>query len=77
MTAPVRKLSLAEVTAIGIGAMIGGGIFAVVGSAIAQAGVRRQIFETGQVFREGKLWLIRVRVYVELSEAQERCPSAN
>jgi amino acid transporter len=33
-----RKLSLAEVTAIGIGGMIGGGIFAVLGLAIAQAG---------------------------------------
>ena len=33
-----RKLNLAEVTAIGIGGMIGGGIFAVLGLAIAQAG---------------------------------------
>jgi amino acid transporter len=33
-----RKLSLAEVTAVGIGGMIGGGIFAVLGLAIAQAG---------------------------------------
>jgi amino acid transporter len=33
-----RKLTLAEVTAIGIGGMIGGGIFAVLGLAIAQAG---------------------------------------
>jgi len=32
------KLSLAEVVAIGIGGMIGGGIFAVLGLAIAQAG---------------------------------------
>ncbi len=38
MKAQVRKLSLAEVTAIGIGGMIGGGIFAVLGLAIAQAG---------------------------------------
>ena len=38
MDAPPRKLSLAEVTAIGIGGMIGGGIFAVLGLAIAQAG---------------------------------------
>ena len=33
-----RKLNLAEVTAIGIGGMIGGGIFAVLGLAIAKAG---------------------------------------
>ncbi len=33
-----RKLNLAEVTAIGIGGMIGGGIFAVLGLAIAVAG---------------------------------------
>ena len=33
-----RKLTLAQVTAIGIGGMIGGGIFAVLGLAIAQAG---------------------------------------
>ncbi|WP_176082546.1 APC family permease [Martelella sp. HB161492] len=33
-----KKLSLAEVTAIGIGGMIGGGIFAVLGLAIAVAG---------------------------------------
>ncbi len=33
-----KKLSLAEVTAIGIGGMIGGGIFAVLGLAIATAG---------------------------------------
>ncbi len=38
MNAAPRKLSLAEVTAIGIGGMIGGGIFAVLGLAIAQAG---------------------------------------
>ena len=38
MNAPAAKLSLAEVTAIGIGGMIGGGIFAVLGLAIAQAG---------------------------------------
>ena len=38
MDAPARKLSFAEVTAIGIGGMIGGGIFAVLGLAIAQAG---------------------------------------
>jgi amino acid transporter len=38
MNAPARKLSLAEVTAIGIGGMIGGGIFAVLGLAITQAG---------------------------------------
>ena len=38
MTTSPRKLSLAEVTAIGIGGMIGGGIFAVLGLAIAQAG---------------------------------------
>ncbi len=38
MTAPARKLSLAEVTAIGVGGMIGGGIFAVLGLAIAEAG---------------------------------------
>ncbi len=38
MNAKPRKLSLAEVTAIGIGGMIGGGIFAVLGLAIAQAG---------------------------------------
>jgi amino acid transporter len=38
MDAPSPKLSLAEVTAIGIGGMIGGGIFAVLGLAIAQAG---------------------------------------
>jgi amino acid transporter len=38
MDAEPRKLSLAEVTAIGIGGMIGGGIFAVLGLAIAQAG---------------------------------------
>ena len=38
MSAPVRKLNLAEVVAIGIGGMIGGGIFAVLGLAIAQAG---------------------------------------
>jgi amino acid transporter len=36
-----RKLSLAEVTAVGIGGMIGGGIFAVLGLAIAQAGRAR------------------------------------
>jgi amino acid transporter len=33
-----KKLSLAEITAIGIGGMIGGGIFAVLGLAIATAG---------------------------------------
>ncbi|MEX6506485.1 APC family permease [Jiella sp. M17.18] len=38
MPAQARKLSLAEVTAIGIGGMIGGGIFAVLGLAIAIAG---------------------------------------
>ena len=38
MKSPARKLNLAEVTAIGIGGMIGGGIFAVLGLAIAQAG---------------------------------------
>lgn len=38
MTPSIRKLSLAEVTAIGIGGMIGGGIFAVLGLAIAVAG---------------------------------------
>ena len=38
MNAAGRKLNLAEVTAIGIGGMIGGGIFAVLGLAIAQAG---------------------------------------
>ena len=38
MDAGERKLNLAEVTAIGIGGMIGGGIFAVLGLAIAQAG---------------------------------------
>ncbi len=38
MKALAAKLSLAEVTAIGIGGMIGGGIFAVLGLAIAQAG---------------------------------------
>ena len=38
MDAAPRKLNLAEVTAIGIGGMIGGGIFAVLGLAIAQAG---------------------------------------
>ncbi len=38
MTTPTPKLSLAEVVAIGIGGMIGGGIFAVLGLAIAQAG---------------------------------------
>ena len=38
MNAPARKLNLAEVAAIGIGGMIGGGIFAVLGLAIAQAG---------------------------------------
>jgi amino acid transporter len=38
MVAPSPKLNLAEVTAIGIGGMIGGGIFAVLGLAIAQAG---------------------------------------
>jgi amino acid transporter len=38
MNNAARKLSLAEVTAIGIGGMIGGGIFAVLGLAIAQAG---------------------------------------
>jgi amino acid transporter len=38
MRAADRKLNLAEVTAIGIGGMIGGGIFAVLGLAIAQAG---------------------------------------
>ncbi|MEJ2374751.1 MAG: APC family permease [Pseudolabrys sp.] len=38
MDAAGRKLSLAEITAIGIGGMIGGGIFAVLGLAIAQAG---------------------------------------
>ena len=38
MTKVVRKLSFAEVTAIGIGGMIGGGIFAVLGLAIAVAG---------------------------------------
>jgi amino acid transporter len=38
MDATPRKLTLAEVTAIGIGGMIGGGIFAVLGLAIAQAG---------------------------------------
>lgn len=38
MTSPEKKLSLAEVSAIGIGGMIGGGIFAVLGLAIAVAG---------------------------------------
>ena len=38
MSSRSRKLSLAEVTAIGIGGMIGGGIFAVLGLAIAVAG---------------------------------------
>ena len=38
MSAPTPKLNLAEVVAIGIGGMIGGGIFAVLGLAIAQAG---------------------------------------
>lgn len=38
MNTTPRKLTLAEVTAIGIGGMIGGGIFAVLGLAIAQAG---------------------------------------
>ena len=38
MDASPRKLNLAEVVAIGIGGMIGGGIFAVLGLAIAQAG---------------------------------------
>ena len=38
MAASPPKLSLAEVVAIGIGGMIGGGIFAVLGLAIAQAG---------------------------------------
>jgi amino acid transporter len=38
MNASRRKLNLAEVTAIGIGGMIGGGIFAVLGLAIALAG---------------------------------------
>jgi amino acid transporter len=38
MPASSPKLSLAEVVAIGIGGMIGGGIFAVLGLAIAQAG---------------------------------------
>jgi amino acid transporter len=38
MTGAAKKLSLAEVTAIGIGGMIGGGIFAVLGLAIAVAG---------------------------------------
>jgi amino acid transporter len=38
MNEPPRKLTLAEVIAIGIGGMIGGGIFAVLGLAIAQAG---------------------------------------
>jgi len=38
MTSSERKLNLAEITAIGIGGMIGGGIFAVLGLAIAQAG---------------------------------------
>ncbi len=33
-----EKLSLAEVTAIGIGGMIGGGIFAVLGLAISVSG---------------------------------------
>jgi amino acid transporter len=33
-----KKLSLPEVTAIGIGGMIGGGIFAVLGLAIAVSG---------------------------------------
>jgi amino acid transporter len=38
MSTSPRKLNLAEVVAIGIGGMIGGGIFAVLGLAIAQAG---------------------------------------
>ena len=38
MTGEPKKLGLAEVTAIGIGGMIGGGIFAVLGLAIAIAG---------------------------------------
>ncbi|MDE2110968.1 MAG: amino acid permease [Alphaproteobacteria bacterium] len=38
MADDAKKLSLAEVTAIGIGGMIGGGIFAVLGLAIAVAG---------------------------------------
>ena len=38
MSAANRKLNLAEVVAIGVGGMIGGGIFAVLGLAIAQAG---------------------------------------
>ena len=38
MTSSEKKLGLAEVTAIGIGGMIGGGIFAVLGLAIAAAG---------------------------------------
>ncbi len=38
MDATTPKLNLAEVVAIGIGGMIGGGIFAVLGLAIAQAG---------------------------------------
>ena len=38
MDASPRNLNLAEVVAIGIGGMIGGGIFAVLGLAIAQAG---------------------------------------
>ena len=38
MTGEAKKLNLAEVTAIGIGGMIGGGIFAVLGVAIAVAG---------------------------------------
>ncbi len=38
MQAASRKLTLAETVAIGIGGMIGGGIFAVLGLAIAQAG---------------------------------------
>ncbi|MCP5412832.1 MAG: amino acid permease [Alphaproteobacteria bacterium] len=38
MASAPKKLNLAEVTAIGIGGMIGGGIFAVLGLAIATAG---------------------------------------
>jgi len=38
MADDAKKLTLAEVTAIGIGGMIGGGIFAVLGLAIAVAG---------------------------------------
>jgi len=37
-TKTVKKLNLAEVTAIGIGGMVGGGIFAVLGLAMAVAG---------------------------------------